>query len=68
MRDNYGAFIFKKCRTMQAWITQENSEESVRCSGGFVREVLFIGTAAKADSKLVLSTTKTGMTANIPAR
>lgn len=68
MRDNYGAFIFKKCRTMQAWITQGNSQESVRCSGGFVREVLFTGTAAKADSKLVLSTTKTGMTAKIPAR
>ncbi len=32
------------------------------------REVLFTGTAAKADSKLVLSTTKTGMISNVPAR
>ena len=53
---------------MQASITQGNHEESVRCSGGFVREVLFTGTAAKADSKLVLSTTKTGMISNVPAR
>lgn len=68
MKDNYGAFIFNEWRTMQASITQGNSEESVRCSGGFVREVLFTGTAAKVDSKLVLSTTKTGMTTNVAER
>lgn len=53
---------------MQALITQGNSEESVRCSGGFVREVLFTSTAAKVDSKFVLSTTKTGMTTNVAER
>lgn len=47
---------------------QEIPRTSVRCSGGFVRDVLFTGTAAQVDSKLVLSTTKTGMTTNIPAR
>lgn len=44
MRDNYGAVIFREWRTMQASITQGNSEESVRCAGGFVREVRFTGT------------------------
>lgn len=29
MKDNYGAFIFNEWRTMQALITQGNSEESI---------------------------------------